>query len=368
MEDITIDDINDDYMSGKYANFEIIIMKRNNYVNATKLCNTINIIEDNNKLFRKWKINSRTQELLDELQEHVNQNHSKNSESETESDDYDDNHKLMIIKKDIEFNLSGTYVHPDLIPDIASWCSPKFSLKVSRIINKYYNNKTIQEKDVVVKKLNKIIKQNDKLSDQNDKLSDQNDKLSDQNDKLSVKIDKQSKSIDNLKDQNTNLIDESKKHTRQLKKLKIQNNDLHTEISELKNKYTIASNDIVVKTKNENKVNKFIVVRNNQDTSDSESDSESETDKMNFDYYVMRIKKENFNASIKNHKKSFPDMEIIINLDNPNAGTLWNLITEKMQNRLEIKGNYFRLKGSYTENKMIKEIIRIHNKRLLKDR
>jgi cell division protein FtsB len=257
MEDIKIVDINDDYVSGKYANFEIIIMKRNNYINATKLCNSINLIEGTNKKFKKWKIISRTQELLDELQEHVNQIYPANSESENECDN---KRNLMITMKNLESKLSGTYVHPDLIPDIASWCSPRFALKVSRI-NKYYNNKTIQEKDVVVKKLNKIIKENDKLSDQ----------------------------IDNLKDQNTNLIDESKKQTKQLKKLKIQNYDLITEISELKNKYTVASNDIVVKTKNENKINKFIVIKNNQDNSDSDSDSES--DKSSFDFYATRIKK-----------------------------------------------------------------------------
>ena len=31
----------------------------------------------------------------------------------------------------------GTYAHPDLVPHIASWVSPKFAIKVSGIINKW---------------------------------------------------------------------------------------------------------------------------------------------------------------------------------------------------------------------------------------
>jgi hypothetical protein len=33
--------------------------------------------------------------------------------------------------------VTGTYAHPDLVPHIASWVSPKFAIKVSGIINKW---------------------------------------------------------------------------------------------------------------------------------------------------------------------------------------------------------------------------------------
>jgi len=33
--------------------------------------------------------------------------------------------------------IRGTYAHPDLVPHIASWVSPKFAIKVSGIINKW---------------------------------------------------------------------------------------------------------------------------------------------------------------------------------------------------------------------------------------
>ena len=33
--------------------------------------------------------------------------------------------------------VTGTYAHPDLVPHIASWVSPSFAIKVSRIVNEY---------------------------------------------------------------------------------------------------------------------------------------------------------------------------------------------------------------------------------------
>ena len=44
-------DINDRYGLANYLDHEIIIMKENNYINMTKLCDKYN------KRFRKWKEN-----------------------------------------------------------------------------------------------------------------------------------------------------------------------------------------------------------------------------------------------------------------------------------------------------------------------
>jgi len=45
-----------------------------------------------------------------------------------------------------------TYVYPNLIPHIASWASPQFGAKVSKIVNKYFIEKIIEEKDRLIKK------------------------------------------------------------------------------------------------------------------------------------------------------------------------------------------------------------------------
>ena len=33
--------------------------------------------------------------------------------------------------------ISGTYLHPDLVPSIAGWISPEFQLKANRVVNRY---------------------------------------------------------------------------------------------------------------------------------------------------------------------------------------------------------------------------------------
>ena len=34
--------------------------------------------------------------------------------------------------------ISGTYVHPDILPSVLSWISPEFALKANRIVNDFF--------------------------------------------------------------------------------------------------------------------------------------------------------------------------------------------------------------------------------------
>jgi hypothetical protein len=57
---ITFEHINDDYAWGKYmGDFKVIIMKKNGYINATKLCTL------GGKHYKHWKENKGTKELFD---------------------------------------------------------------------------------------------------------------------------------------------------------------------------------------------------------------------------------------------------------------------------------------------------------------
>ena len=115
LNNIIFQDINEEFSYGLYLGLNVVIMKSNGYVNATKLCNLAN------KEFRHWKKNQNAKELMEEVTR-------ENSTG------------LEIVVNLGPSEVSGTYVHPDLIPHIASWCSAKFAIQVSKIVNEFAIN------------------------------------------------------------------------------------------------------------------------------------------------------------------------------------------------------------------------------------
>ena len=116
--------IKDNYTSGNYCEL-VMMMKENGYINVTKLC------KDGGKEFFNWKANKISEIFLDEV--------SSN---------------LQICKNDILTSipgcnkpLCGTYAHPDLVPHIASWISPKFAVKVSSILSEWRKLSSKNEMD-----------------------------------------------------------------------------------------------------------------------------------------------------------------------------------------------------------------------------
>ena len=97
-----------DYTFGlaKYGTFELIMIRQNGYINATKLC------KDYKKNFSVWK------NFYEEMME------SEGS---------------MINIKDY------IYIHPGLLPHLLSWISPKFGTAVADIMNTEMVTETVSE-------------------------------------------------------------------------------------------------------------------------------------------------------------------------------------------------------------------------------
>ena len=114
--EIITKDINEKYSQTTYSGFKVITMKKNDYVNCTKLCQYISKETNSKKSFRDWKKISQAKELLDEISLMT---------------------KIPIIDLMIIVNggnipkITGTYVHPLLITHIAYWCGPRFAIKIS---------------------------------------------------------------------------------------------------------------------------------------------------------------------------------------------------------------------------------------------
>lgn len=147
LNDIIYEDINNEFAKGKYFDFEVIIMKSNGYINASKLCN------NDNKRFTNWKENLNSRYLIAEIVSLTGIPEGS----------------ILINKNEIENNLKGIYVHNLLIPHIISWLSPKFAIKVSNIINNYAIYKFKKENEILKNNLEKI---NEKLNSTNNNIED----------------------------------------------------------------------------------------------------------------------------------------------------------------------------------------------------
>jgi hypothetical protein len=101
----------------RYGEFKVIMMRENGYINVTKLC------KDGNKEFRNWNTNKSSDLFINEVSSALGLQRSG---------------LLIVINSgNTDTLIRGTYAHPDLVPHIASWVSPSFAIKVSRIVNEW---------------------------------------------------------------------------------------------------------------------------------------------------------------------------------------------------------------------------------------
>ncbi|QRM16134.1 n1r/p28-like protein [Albatrosspox virus] len=146
--DLVTREIDERFCYIKYDTFELIMMKENNYINATKLCKL------GGKNLKHWLENKQSKDLIKELED-INSvwkpfPAGRNS-GQLES--------IIIVesegKNGKKYEVAGSYVHQDLLPHICSWISPSFAIKVSKIVNCYMSERyvfKIKEKEEEIKK------------------------------------------------------------------------------------------------------------------------------------------------------------------------------------------------------------------------
>ena len=104
---VAFEDINDKYAWANYGQFKLIMMKKNGYVNATKMC------DEGGKSFFNWKRNSQSKEISKAVAEDISDLHNRSSE--------EDLFVIISTGSKHEAYLRGTYVHPDLLLHIACY-------------------------------------------------------------------------------------------------------------------------------------------------------------------------------------------------------------------------------------------------------
>lgn len=297
LHDIVFEHINEKYAYGAYGEFRIMMMRKNSYINATKLCN------ENNKQLKHWLENKNGKDLVDEVKKEINR--SKNSMVGYPTiEENEEVEPIITIKggnKKLQL-VTGTYVHPLLIPHIASWISPVFAIKVSKIVNEFivteYKNKLLekeQENLSLIDKMNLMIK----------------------------KMDEQTKKMD----------EQAKKMENETKELKELNNKQIEKLSELQitvNKISSKLDNCAHMPDNNELSDRFVVM------------------KSDIDYYVIRAQDRNiFNAVKRQEQKGYEKIKDLIEFESiPNSIYLWNAIKDELvkENKINTHRNTFKLK------------------------
>jgi hypothetical protein len=313
MQQIIFDYINTDYAYGKYGEFTVIMMTSNRYINATKLC------KQYGKEFKHWKENIGNKQLIEEVEKEI-------SSVGYPSDEL--TNKSFIIKTGGRNELlRGTYVHELLIPHIASWISPQFGIKVSKIVNSYIINEYITElkqKDNIIKDKDNIITEKntniEKLgADIKELLKNQDIILSDNKnmksmlEKNQLKLDK---TFDKLVGMNEKLEEANDKI-----------DETYEELEVIKDKLDIATDDRVVKTKSKTTLEYLIILKTDDENED-------------YKYYIIRCQKRSIKQRLENNL-SYREIKRIEYV--PNSINLFNRIKEKLKNNLDIKSSKINL-------------------------
>ena len=161
-------------------------MKENKYMNATKLC------KEYNKRFEHWLENINSKNLIKEVEyELKNGDHRISGEPPKKA--------TITLLKGCVNELKGTYVHELLIPHIASWISPVFAIKVSKIVNNFIIKEykdSIKQKD---DKIDELIQLNKEIKIQNDDMKKLVEKMNNKLDETHNKLDISNTKLDDVK-------------------------------------------------------------------------------------------------------------------------------------------------------------------------
>lgn len=327
---ISFKDINDEYCWGNYGDTKVILMKENGYVNATKLCSDAKTKTGTKKEFKEWKKNASSKELMKALQNDLLSS-GENLPGEKSPPEI-----LIPITTGSKHHteIRGTYAHPDLIPQILSWASPSFAIRVSRIVNEYFTK-------IELKKLEEELEIKDHT------------------------IHKLNSKVDTLIAKNDQLLAKNSKMDKRLKRLLDLNEDMYDQNEEITNKIDVISNERVVSTEDPEYDHIFVLIKNNDDPNDYDED------KIIYDYYVLRVMRKCYKQRLMEHKARHPDMKVILKITySPNSVNLWLRVKKKLgkgkgkDRKISYNGCKFNLKNKYSEKKLIRDITKIHNERL----
>ncbi|ARE67738.1 SWPV1-139 [Shearwaterpox virus] len=304
--DLVTREIDERFCYIKYDKFDLIMMKENRFINATKLCKL------GGKDFHRWKRLDGSKELMIKVTE---MNEIWKSASPRSGGG-------IIIEINgsnqyTEYDIAGSYVHQDLIPHIASWISPLFAIKVSKIINCYVSGKyefNLKEKE------NKI----DELMELLYKFNDKYDRDTLELKELYREQRKEAKTLRKINERMEEKYDKDTQELKQgLKELKEENKDLKTELKKIEE----LLRDKVINPSSPNKLHRLVILQKKRDPNS---------------FRTLRVQAKGLDRELDKVKHDF---KVFFNAYEPNAVSCFNRLKERLleQERVKISYNDFTL-------------------------
>ncbi|AYP74175.1 N1R/p28-like protein [Fowlpox virus] len=348
--DLVTREIDERFCYIQYDKFELIMMKENGFINATKLCKL------GGKNLKHWLENKQSKDLIKELED-INSVWKPFPTGRNSGQ-----LEIIIIvsnegKNDKKYEVSGSYVHQDLLPHIASWISPSFAIKVSKIINCYvsgkYEFKLKEREEEIRKRENKInelvellYKFNDKydrdISEAKEHYRQQRKQAKKHNKRMEEKYDNDTRELKEynkrmeekydrdtreLKEHNKRMEEKYNKDTKELKEglkeLKEQNKELKTELKKIEERLK----DKVINPSSPNKLHRLVILQNKRDPNS---------------FKTLRLQAERLNQETNKYKNEY---KVFFNAYEPNAVSCFNRLKERLleQERVKISYNDFTL-------------------------
>uniref|UniRef100_A0AAT9UQM7 KilA N domain protein n=1 Tax=Apapanepox virus TaxID=3049969 RepID=A0AAT9UQM7_9POXV len=317
--DLVTREIDERFCYIKYDTFDLIMMKENGFINATKLCKL------GGKEFKKWIRLDGSKELIKTLED-------ANNFWKVKSPGPDLARVILEVgtesKGKHQYEVAGSYVHQDLIPHITSWISPLFAIKVSKIINCYVSGKyefklkekemEIKEKETTNKELLELLREFDKKYDRD--IAEAKERYREQR--------KQAKE---LKEHNKRM---EEKYDRDTNELKSELREVKTELKKLEERLK----DKVINPTSPNKLHRLVILQNKRDPNS---------------FKTLRLQAERLDRELDKVKR---DYRVFFNAYEPNAVSCFNRLKERLLEQERVKINYNDFTLCDVENYGVREL------------
>jgi hypothetical protein len=351
LNDVCYKQISGKFYYGIFGDFQLVIDKSTGYFNATKLCAMAK------KNFFDWKKLSRTVRLISYLQDETNDKIIY----EVKGDNKNDHNK----------QITGQYVHKDLILDIASWISPKFYRRCNNIVVDYFTSeyKSLGEaekmkmiKELELKMKNMEIETETVIAEKNYKIDDLMKMLKTTEEarkadalrsELLLKAAEEARKADALKAEEARRADALRAEDMlrrmgiNITDLKYQNVELLEEVTVVQHKLGIAVEDRAPLPSENKKKERFALLKRNDDA---------------FPYYAIRGQNYYVETVLKDQLKWWQsDAKVVLDLQcHPNSKTLFVRVKDRLKKKpnVEINGCKISISGSPVSEDELLEMIR----------
>jgi hypothetical protein len=326
---LAFESIDGKYSKALYGDFKVTMDMTNGYINATKLC------ADGGKQMKHWLENKGNKELIKGFGELINSSVGILAE-------------LLIMNMSGSYETRGTYVHPDLIPHIASWVSPAFAYKVSKIVNNFL----IREKEAEIERLTgaktrlELMLEEEKIDRQayQERTEKMLQDMKDQNEKTHVKLDDVNHKLDKADDVIEELQIVVAEVNHKLDKADNDIEELQITVDEVNTRLDIVIDEVV------NPVNRlelregFGIMRLNQPNS-------------KYDFKTYCAQNKNLCTSRKNILREFPNATLFLEINpNPNSKNVLHKLKELYgtgkDSQIKVYYNFITLLNGISEDEL----------------